>query len=648
IVTWNSLNQDGSGWGIYAQRYNADGTPWLPQAIGTAGDDAIDLNGNTTAVEYLGLAGNDTLKGGSGNDRLIGGAGMDTFVFAGNGNGIDTIVDFETGDLISVAGANFSSPVVAGDGSDTGQNQVQISSADGHTTLYIGTDASAGADVQVRVAGTLAVTDLRASGTYIGLNTTLMVANPIADQNATEDSAFTFTVPADAFAHALPLTLSAAKTNGDPLPAWLTFDGSSGTFTGTPTNGEVGNFAIRVTAIDSGNAIARDEFALTIANSNDAPTVANPIADQIAAENQPFALTVPMTTFADVDVGDTLALSATLANGAALPAWIGFDPATRTFSGIPARADATTLQVKVTAVDGTGAGTSDVFQLRVYANTYTPPNSYVLLIGDSTNNVLVGTPNNDLLDGLAGADDMSGGEGSDAYVVDNAGDLVTENPDEGTDGVRSAIAYTLPDNVENLTLTGSSNVNGIGNGADNVILGNAGANRLEGLGGNDSLDGGAGADVLIGGSGDDAYFVDNAADVVIESSAAGLDRVFSAVSIRLPANVENLTLIGSAPISAFGNELDNAITGNGASNVIDGDAGNDILQGGAGNDIYVIASAKHHQQAEIADASGTDEVRFASQLPQSTLTLYAGDTGIERVVIGTGTAAAAVTIATTA
>ena len=49
-----------------------------------------------------------------------------------------------------------------------------------------------------------------------------------------------------------------------------------------------------------------------------------------------------------------------------------------------------------------------------------------------------------------------------SYVVDNIGDSILENLDEGTDSVQSSVTYTLDPNVENLTLTGSGNINGGG------------------------------------------------------------------------------------------------------------------------------------------------------------------------------------------
>jgi len=206
------------------------------------------------------------------------------------------------------------------------------------------------------------------------------------------------------------------------------------------------------------------------------------------------------------------------------------------------------------------------------------------LYGEAGNDQLQGNAGNDTLDGGLGADTVQGGLNNDTYVVDNIGDLVIENLNEGTDLVQSSITYTLTDNVENLTLTGTANINGTGNALDNIILGNSGSNTLTGLEGNDTLNGGAGADAMLGDVGDDTYVVDNAGDIVTENLAEGIDNVQAGISYTLTDNVENLTLTGTASINGTGNVLDNVIVGNAGNNVLSGLAGNDLLTGNAGND----------------------------------------------------------------
>ncbi|MHB1098190.1 MAG: beta strand repeat-containing protein [Burkholderiales bacterium] len=211
-----------------------------------------------------------------------------------------------------------------------------------------------------------------------------------------------------------------------------------------------------------------------------------------------------------------------------------------------------------------------------------------VLSGGDGNDRLDGGAGNDVLDGGAGADLMVGGTGNDTYVVDNVGDVVIENPNEGIDTVRASISYTLTDNVENLTLTGSDNLTGTGNSLDNVIIGNSGNDTLIGGGGNDRLVAGTGIDTLIGGTGDDTYVVNNASDVVVENSNEGMDTVLSSVTYALTDSVENLVLTGTADLNGSGNVLDNVLTGNSGNNILDGGVGADTMIGGGGNDTYIV------------------------------------------------------------
>ncbi|HEY9730051.1 MAG TPA: calcium-binding protein [Chroococcales cyanobacterium] len=212
------------------------------------------------------------------------------------------------------------------------------------------------------------------------------------------------------------------------------------------------------------------------------------------------------------------------------------------------------------------------------------------LYGLGGNDTLTGYGGNDYLDGGTGNDLMQGGTGNDTYIVDSIFDIVKEKSGQGIDAVKASVSYTLGSNVENLTLTGSSAINGTGNSLNNVITGNSG---------NNTLDGGLGADTMNGGDGSDTYIVDNIGDVVAESfndSFGGVDTVLSSVSYSIAPGttsgqqgygIENLTLTGSGNINATGNGNNNTITGNSGNNTLNGGVGNDSLIGGDGNDSLI-------------------------------------------------------------
>jgi hypothetical protein len=83
---------------------------------------------------------------------------------------------------------------------------------------------------------------------------------------------------------------------------------------------------------------------------------------------------------------------------------------------------------------------------------------------------ITGSPINDpYLVGATGANTLAGGLGNDIYVVNNVGDLIVENADEGLDLVWASVNYTLAQNVENVHLTGSGNINSTGNELNNAI-----------------------------------------------------------------------------------------------------------------------------------------------------------------------------------
>ncbi|MFJ5491204.1 putative Ig domain-containing protein [Pectobacterium carotovorum] len=224
-------------------------------------------------------------------------------------------------------------------------------------TLVIRVTATDGSNTSISTSFGLTVTNV---------NDAPVVATPIPPQNVTQGGGFNFTVPDGTFSDpdGDTLTLSATLANGSPLPSWLRFDPTIGTFSGTPGNADVGTLVIRVTATDGSNTSISTSFGLTVTNVNDAPVVATPIPPQNVTQGGGFNFTVPDGTFSDPD-GDTLTLSATLANGSPLPSWLRFDPTIGTFSGTPGNADVGTLVIRVTATDGSNTSISTSFGLTV-------------------------------------------------------------------------------------------------------------------------------------------------------------------------------------------------------------------------------------------------------------------------------------------
>jgi serralysin len=166
--------------------------------------------------------------------------------------------------------------------------------------------------------------------------------------------------------------------------------------------------------------------------------------------------------------------------------------------------------------------------------------------GTAGNDRLDGAGGNDVIDGKAGADTMIGGSGNDTLIVDNAGDTADEVGGSGVDLVQSSITFSLAGahalgSIEKLLLTGSSAVNGYGNGFANTLTGNSAANvlsgggsndTLAGLGGNDKLWGGAGNDVLSGGTGKDTLSGGTGNDVFLFNTAPGSSNVDKIVAFH--------------------------------------------------------------------------------------------------------------------
>jgi VCBS repeat-containing protein len=395
--------------------------------------------------------------------------------------------------------------------------------------------------------GTDTFTYTVSDGTDIATATVTVTVNPvndapvvnkaIANQTATEDSTFNFQIPGDIFSDVDTgdiLSYSATLENGNPLPSWLSFDATTRTFSGTPTNSDVGSLNLKVTVQDLAGAKVSDVFTLTVQNVNDAPVLNQAIADANATEDQAFNFIIPANTFSDVDAGDVLSYSATLDNDNPLPSWLNFNPTTQTFSGIPTNADVGAINIKVTATDLAGETVSDIFTLTV----------------DSVNNNNAPTVNKSLLNQIAIEDrNFIYIFAEDTFIDSDPGDVLSYNATlEGGnplpswlnfDGATRTFSGTPKDaDVSSLNLTiraidkdslfvesnfklsvlnliqgSSASDNLIGGDRNDYIEGREGRDTINAGKGDDIIIGGSGSELLTGGEGKDLFVYTNYQDI---------------------------------------------------------------------------------------------------------------------------------------
>ncbi|NML18669.1 DUF4347 domain-containing protein [Azohydromonas caseinilytica] len=132
-----------------------------------------------------------------------------------------------------------------------------------------------------------------------------------------------------------------------------------------------GRHTLRVRLSDAAGNTRDVDVSVTVTDIDEAPVLARPIENQKAQAGSAFRFTLPGDSFRDPE-GRALSYAVTLADGSPLPAWLRFDPATRTFSGTPRDQDLGALRIRVTARDPGGTTASEVFTLRVSQGTDAP------------------------------------------------------------------------------------------------------------------------------------------------------------------------------------------------------------------------------------------------------------------------------------
>jgi Ca2+-binding RTX toxin-like protein len=544
-------------------------TPWNIHV--TPGDDVIVGDENENFIDGMGgndtisgLGGDDVLRGSAGNDTLDGGTGIDE-LRGGTGNDIYILND--TGDFV----VEF-----ADEGTDEVRSTVSITTLASHVEnlTLLGANAinGSGNGFANTITGNSAANTLDGKGgldtliggdgndTYVvGVAAVVIVENANQGTDLVQSNVNNYTLAANV--ENLTLNGTVASGNGNSLSNVLTGNNTANTLNGGDGDdtldglgnsdqmlGGLGNdtyFVAQAGDVVTENAgegtdlirssvtiaaLADNVENLTLTGSGTIDGAGNGLNNYLTGNSGANIL----TGGAGNDTLDGGSNSDQLRGGTGDDLYIvgtgdvvtenageGIDTV-QSSSSYTLGTDVENLTLTGTATTGTGNGLDNV------------------ITGNGSGNTLTGNGGNDTLDGGGGNDSMSGGAGNDTYFVAQTSDSVTEAAGGGTDTVKSTIAYTLSSTqeVENLTLLGSANVNGTGNSLGNVLIGNDGNNTLTGNAGADTLTGGSGADIYSYSTGHGADTIDNT------STDSALDRL----------NVTNLTS-AQVTFTRSGNDL---------------------------------------------------------------------------------------------
>ncbi len=558
-------------------------------ATGNSGDNIVKGNNSNNTLD--GGAGNDTLDGNGGVDILKGGAGDDTYILDNLGDTVDLIVEAANGgnDTVKVnadytLGANLENLELLGNGDFSGTGNTLGNTLTGNIgNNYL--DGLGGGDLMIGGGGndTYVVSDsgdqaIENNAVNQGIDTVLVGLTSSYELAETGDRKYIENVT---------LIGSASSATGNSLANTLLGNEGNDTLNGLASNdildGGAGN---DVLIGGTGNDLYR-----VIIGEADIITESSTLVSEIDTIEAYYSGLTP-TNYA-------------LATNVEILKYLG-----------------------TTAMNIEGNTSNNIITGNIGNDTLSGKDGNDTLYGGLGSDTLDGGIGNDILYGEVGVDKLTGGAGDDIYFTDSALEVLTEVANGGIDEVRSTVSYLLKNDFEKLTLLGTTNINGTGNAANNILVGNTGINTLDGQGGDDILDGFGGDDILLGqvgndtlyglvgndqlygGLGNDTYFVDNVLDIVFEGLNEGIDLInSSSLSYTLSDNVENLTLI-STSVNGTGNNLSNIITGNSGSNILDGSLGNDTMIGGLGNDFYYVDSLNDNieESSILIPNSGVDTV----------------------------------------
>jgi len=385
------------------------------------------------------------------------------------------------------------------------------------------------------------------------VNDAPVLAAPLSDRLATEDTAFAITLQQGIYSDVDGDTLQfdLTQADGSVLPDWISFDPASLTLAGTPPQDFYGDVGLRLN-ISDGQVTISDDFNLKVAGTPDAPVLLSELPDidtdttgAPLLTGSAFTVAAPIDFFEDPD-GDPLAFAAGLSDGSALPDWLGFNGTA--FSGLATRDQAGSYEIELRTTDGTFE-TSGVFTLTLAEGNAAP---------DARDDAFeVAVPNALRLDSsalLANDQDLDGdaltitevsGAANGTVSLENgvveyladfefAGeDQFTYSVTDGQETDTASVTVTVTNGFDDVDQGGSGTDFSFGGRGDDLFAGGAGRDfgfggsgqdYLDGGSGNDLLNGGRGDDTILGGSGNDVIFGGSGRDVL--SGGTGDDLLF--------------------------------------------------------------------------------------------------------------------------